>query len=395
MAGILIAGGGLAAQRACETLRRSGYEGRLRVIAAEPHQPYDRPPLSKEYLAAEIDESALWFRSSDWYAENDVELLADKPATRLDPAGREVTICDGTRIAYEQLLIATGSSPRRLPIAAGYENVHELRTLDDARALRAALGPGRRLAVIGAGFIGQEVAATAKRLGAEVTLIEAAEVPLAPVLGSRLGAWFARLHREEGIEVLLSAYIERLHGAGAVEAIQLVDGRVIECDSVVVGVGTEPATSWLRGSGLSHEGVCVDSAGRSVIPGVFAAGDASRPFDRRLGGHVRTEHWEAAARQGAAAARAMLGLQPAVEPPPSFWSDQHGLRVQFVGHSHGADTVEIDGDSEGRDFTATFRDRGRPVAALLVGRPDALPEVRRHIHAATAEMETHTERKAA
>lgn len=389
-ADIVIAGGGLASQRACETLRRHGYDGPLRVIGAEPHRPYDRPPLSKEYLARESEEQALRFRSDDWYADNDVELLLGQRATRLDPAARELTISDGTRIAYRQLLITTGSSPRRLPIAAGYGNVHELRTVDDARALRAALVPGARLAVVGAGFIGQEVAATAKRMGAEVTLIEAAEAPLAAVLGT-LGAWFAGLHRDEGIQVLMSAGVERLHGSAAVEAIELDDGRLIDCDLVVVGVGTEPATGWLRGSGLDHDGVRVDAAGRSAIPGVFAAGDASRPFDVSVGRHVRTEHWDAAARQGAAAARAMLGLETRPTPPPSFWSDQHGLRIQFVGHTHGADALDIDGDPAARDFTATFYSSGRPIAALLVARPHALPALRGRIHMAN----TDTERKAA
>ena len=393
-AGVLIVGGGLAAQRACETLRRHGHEGPIRVLAAEADLPYDRPPLSKEYLAGKAHETALHFRSAGWYAEHDIELLLDRRALRLDPVAREVTTSDGTRLTYHRLLIATGSTPRRLPIAGGYDNVHELRTLDDARAVRRALGPRMRLVVIGAGFIGQEVAATARSLGAHVTMIEAAAAPLVAVLGARLGHWFARLHRDEGIDVLLSARIERLHGADSAEAVQLDDGRLIECDAVVVGIGTVPATTWLEGSGLDHDGVCVDTAGRTAIPDVFAAGDASRPLDPQLGTHVRSEHWEAAARQGAAAARAMLGLEIPPAPPPSFWSDQHGLRIQYLGHAQGADALEIDGDPEVRDFTATFTRRRQPVAALLVGRPHALPETRRRIQDAAAPPPDN-ERKAA
>lgn len=379
--GIVIAGGGLAAQRACERLRRAGHDGPIRVVCAEPHAPYDRPPLSKELLAGELDAGALRFRPDDWYAEHGIDLLLGERAAGLDAKARRLSLVGGAVLRYDRLLIATGSSPRLLEGVAGRENVHELRTVDDARALRGAIAPGMRLAVIGAGFIGQEVAATAHRLGARVTIVEAAAAPLAAVLGEELGAWFAGLHRDEGVEVLLSARIARLHGRRRVEAIELDGGRRIACDAVVVGIGTQPATAWLAGSGLDPGGVLVDDAGRTAAPHVFAAGDASRPFDARLGVHVRTEHWEAAARQGAAAARAMLGLPAAGMPLPSFWSDQHGLRIQYIGHAHGADRVEIDGDPTARDFTATFTAAGRPVAALLVGRPHALPALRRRLEA--------------
>jgi 3-phenylpropionate/trans-cinnamate dioxygenase ferredoxin reductase subunit len=379
-AGVVIAGGGLAAQRASETLRRSGYDGAIRVIAAESHAPYDRPPLSKELLAGELDERALEFRPRSWYAEHDVELLLGERAAGLDLLAREVLLAGGGRLAFEQLLIATGSTPRRLPGTERYENVHELRTRDDAVSLREALLTGPRLVVIGAGFIGQEVAATAKRLGASVTIVEAAPTPLEAILGRELGEWFADFHRREGIELLLSARIERFHGAGTVRAIELQDGRRIECDVLVVGIGTKPATSWLRDSGLDQGGVRVDGAGRTALPGIFAAGDASVAFEPRRGIHVRSEHWEAAARQGASAARAMLGLQPPLALPPSFWSDQHGVRIQFIGHAHGADRLEINGQPTARDFTALFTHNDEPIAALLVGRPRALPELRQRIH---------------
>jgi NADPH-dependent 2,4-dienoyl-CoA reductase/sulfur reductase-like enzyme len=376
LSGIVIAGGGLAAQRAAETLRRSGYDGSLRMIAAEPQRPYDRPPLSKEFLAGELDERALRFRADDWYADNAIDVSLDDPVSRLDAAERAVVLRSGRRVRYRNLLIATGSAPRRLPGTAGFENVHELRTLADARRLRAALGAGSRLVVVGAGFIGQEVASTALRLGAEVAIVEAAPTPLATVLGTELGAWFARLHREEGIDVRLSARIARLHGGRAVTAVELDDGDRIACDALVVGIGTDPATAWLAGSALGDGGVPVDAAGATAVPGVYAAGDASRPFDPHLAAHVRSEHWEGAARQGAAAGRAMLGLATAPAPPSSFWSDQHGIRIQYLGHAHGADRIAIDGDPPARDFTATFTRHDRPIGALLVGRPHALPELR-------------------
>ncbi|MGZ6568746.1 MAG: NAD(P)/FAD-dependent oxidoreductase [Solirubrobacteraceae bacterium] len=379
-AGVVIAGGGLAAQRASETLRRNGYDGAVRVIAREPHAPYDRPPLSKGFLAGELDERALEFRPRQWYALHDVELLLGERATGLDAPGREVQLAGGGRVPFEQLLIATGSAPRRLAGTERYENVYELRTRDDARALREALSTRPRLVVIGAGFIGQEVAATAKRLGATVTIIEAAATPLEAILGPQLGEWFADFHRREGIKLVLSARIARFHGARAVHAVELEHGRRIECDLLVVGIGTEPATSWLRDSGLDQGGVRVDAAGRTAIPGIFAAGDASAQFEPRRNTYVRTEHWEAAARQGASAARAMLGLQTPAAPPPSFWSDQHDVRIQFVGDTHGADRLEIEGRPAARDFTALFTHNDRPVAALLVGRRRALPELRQRIH---------------
>jgi NADPH-dependent 2,4-dienoyl-CoA reductase/sulfur reductase-like enzyme len=376
---IVIAGGGLAAQRAAETLRRSGYDGPLLIIAAEPEPPYDRPPLSKEFLAGELGERALQFRDDRWYADNAVDLLLGDPAAGLDAGGRAVVLASGRRVSFSQLLIATGSVPRRLAGTAALENVHELRTLADARRLRAALVAGSRVLVVGAGFIGQEVAATALRLGAEVTIVEAAPAPLASVVGPQLGHWFARLHREEGIDVRLSARIARLHGRRAVTAVELDDGDRIACDTMIVGIGTVPATEWLKTSGLDDRGVVVDAAGATAVPGIYAAGDASRPFDPHHGAHVSSEHWESAARQGASSARAMLGLPTPPAPPPSFWSDQHGIRIQYLGHTHGADRIAVDGDPPARDFTATFTRHGRPIGALLVGRPHAMADVRRRL----------------
>ena len=381
-AGVVIAGAGLAAQRAAETFRRNGYDGRLRMVSEEPVAPYDRPPLSKEFLAGERDHSTLRFRPDQWYDDHDVELVLGVAAVQLDIQPHDVVLSDGARLRYEQLLIATGSAPRRLPATENYTNVHELRTLAAARGLRDTLLPGTRVIVVGAGFIGQEVAATARRLGAEVTIIAAAASPLAVVLGEQLGGWFAGLHREECIEVLLSTRIARFHGTNTVDEVELDDGRRIACDALVVGIGTEPATAWLRSSGLDERGVLTDAAGRTALPDVFDAGDASPSFDPRLRAHVRTGHWEAARRQGAGAAQAMLGLEVSPARLPSFWSDQHGVRIQYLGHAQGADGLLIDGDPADRDFTATFTQDERPIAALLVGRPQALPALRRQIHEA-------------
>ncbi|MFN8216446.1 MAG: FAD-dependent oxidoreductase [Solirubrobacterales bacterium] len=376
--GTILVGGGLASQRAAETLRRRGYEGPVRIVCAETEPPYDRPPLSKQVLAGTASEDSLAFRAAEWYAENGVELLLGERATALDPERRELLLASGERLAYGQLLIATGGEARRLPFL-GHENVHALRGIGDARALRAELRPRARLAIVGAGFIGQEVAATARGLGVEVTIIEALPTPLAPILGAELGRWFAELHAEEGTRLITGAMLEGARGGERVGELVLADGRRVECDVVLVGVGTVPAAGWLRGSGLDERGVRVDAAGRTALPGVFAAGDASVPIDTRWGGHARTEHWDAAAWQGAAAARAMLGEEPGRPPLPSFWSDQYGVRIQCVGHPQHADAVAIDGDPAGRDFEAVFSREGVPVAGLTVGRPRAIPALRKRI----------------
>jgi NADPH-dependent 2,4-dienoyl-CoA reductase/sulfur reductase-like enzyme len=379
---VLIVGGGLAAQRAVETLRARGHHGPIRVVCAEPVAPYDRPPLSKELLATGSGDPS--FRPASWYAEQSVELLLGRRAAALDVSRRQVSLEDGEALGYDELVIATGSRPRRLPMLAGRPNVHVLRTLADAHGLRAALAPGARLAIVGAGFVGQEVAATARGLGVEVTLIEAAPVPLAHVLGEQLGTWFADLHRSEGVRVELgTALVEarpaasgrpgisslpQASGAAPVEALVLADGREIAVDAVLVGVGVAPETRWLAGSPLAGDSVAVDEAARTVVPHVYAAGDVARG-----------QHWEPAARMGAAAARSILGLPAGAAPPESFWSDQYGIRIHLVGHAAGADSVEIDGDLESRDFTAVLRHHGALAGALLVGRPRELPTWRRRL----------------
>lgn len=379
--GVVIVGGGLAGQRCAETLRRRGYDGPVRMLCAESERPYDRPPLSKGVLAGSVDEETVGFRPAAWYEENEVELMLGTRAEGLEPGAHLLFLPGGEPVAYEKLLVASGGEPRRLPFLEGFENVHYLRTLADARRLRGELAPGAKLAIVGAGFIGQEVAATALGLGAEVTMIEAMEVPLAPILGAELGRWFADLHQEEGVRLLAGAMLEGVRGGGRVEELVLADGTRIGCDVVVAGIGTVPATSWLAGSGLGERGVQVDAGGRTAAPDVFAAGDASVPFDHRFGVHARTEHWDAAAWQGAAAARAMLGEEAGTPPLPSFWSDQYGVRIQSVGHPHLGDSVLVEGDPASRDFEAVFVREGMPVAGLTVARPRSIPALRKRIEA--------------
>jgi NADPH-dependent 2,4-dienoyl-CoA reductase/sulfur reductase-like enzyme len=371
--GIVIVGGGLAGQRCAETLRRSGYDGRIRIVCAERHRPYDRPPLSKDALAGDV---GVAFRPEAWYEDNRVELLLGVRATRLRPRRHELTLDDGSTIGYDLLLVATGSRPRLLPLLERFANVTSLRTLDDAHGLRAALAPGARLAIVGAGFIGQEVAAAARNAGVETTLIEAAPVPLDAVLGRAQGEWFAALHRAHGVDLRLGRQVAEASGNGRVESLRLDDGATIDCDHVLVGIGVQPDLDWVIGSGLDPTGIRTDAIGQTNVLDVWAAGDAAAVFDPVLGRHVPGGHWESAARQGARVARAMLGLEPGALPPASFWSDLYGTRVHYLGHARVADEVSVDGDPDARDFTATFTRSGRPVAVLLVGRAQHLPAAR-------------------
>ena len=380
---IVVVGGGLAAQRCVETLRREGYTGAIHMVCAEAHLPYDRPPLSKQVLSRAVAPRSLAFRALGWYEEHQVHLLLGCAATQLRLSERRLLLADGARLRYDRLLIATGSRPRTLPRTSGYENVTVLRTLDESLALGEALADAVDLVVIGAGFIGQEVAATARGLGRQVTMVEAAQAPLATVLGEQLGSWFAGLHREEGVELLTECTIERVRANGRVQALELSNGRRVPAGHVLVAVGVDADVTWLADSGLHLDGgVAVDPCGRASVPGVFAAGDAAAPLDPSTGRRTSGSHWEAAARQGAAAARAMLGIKPGASPPSGFWSDQYGLRIQYVGQARGADAVRIDGDPAARDFTATFTRAGRSVAVLLVNRPRQLAAARREIQEA-------------
>jgi NADPH-dependent 2,4-dienoyl-CoA reductase/sulfur reductase-like enzyme len=375
--GVLLVGGGLAAQRCAETLRRLGYEGRVQMICGEPHRPYDRPPLSKEVISdREISSEDVYYRPWDWYEAQAIELTLNTRACSLDVVARVVDLTNGTRLAYDQLLIASGSRPRTLPSLERFANVSVLRTIEDSHKLRDTIREGTNLAIIGGGLIGQEVAVSAANTGAHVTIIEAESEPLSRVLGPELGNWFAALHRSEGVDVRISTQVTAVQGNGLACALSLTDGSSLDCDHVLVGVGVRPDLDWLKASGLDMRGVRTDSDSRTDTQGVFAAGDAASTFDPILERHVVGGHWEAAARQGARAAKAMLDLDP--EPPrmTSFWTDLYNTRIQYLGHASLADETRIDGDPDSRDFTAMFLREGQPVGGLLVGRPRQLPAIR-------------------
>jgi NADPH-dependent 2,4-dienoyl-CoA reductase/sulfur reductase-like enzyme len=345
---LLIVGGGLAAQRCIEMLRAAGDDRPVTVVCDEPVRPYDRPPLSKEGLLGAIDPA---FRPAGWYADHGVELRLGVAARSLDPARRAVTLAGGEWLRYGTLLIATGARARVLP---GVPRAQLLRSSFDAERLRSALLSGGPLAVVGAGLIGLEAAAVARSLGVEVTVIEAAPRPLAGILGPRAGAWVTALHRAEGVLVRTGVTVERDLG----DALELADGTRVACAHVLAGIGVAPAAGWLAGSGLDPSGVAVDAAGRTGLPGVYAAGDVTG-----------SGHWEAAARGGAAVARALLGRGELPAAPSFFWSDQHGVRLQCVGDPRGAAEHVAHGDLASRSFELDHHLDGRNVAVLLAGRP--------------------------
>jgi 3-phenylpropionate/trans-cinnamate dioxygenase ferredoxin reductase subunit len=381
---VLIAGGGLAAQRTAETLRRLGYDGRVRMLCDEPHAPYDRPPLSKTVLTGERGPETPILRPPHWYAEHEVELLLGARAAVVDLPARRVRLDDGACLRYRSLVIATGSRPRRLPALPLGDKVLELRTIDDARKLRNALSCDiERVAIVGAGLVGMEVASSATALGVAVTLIEAAPTPLGRALPPVLGRWLAALHTRAGVEVLLERCVESVREKAGRTELELSDGQRIAADLVLVAAGSTPATEWLADTALGRaSAIDVDAGGRTPVPHVYAAGDAACFPDPSTGCHVPTPHWEAAAQQGAAVARAIVGTPSEAAPPPMFWSDQHGVRIQFVGHAERADRIDVDGALDATDFTAWLMRGEAPVAALLAGRAGALPAARRQIAAA-------------
>jgi NADPH-dependent 2,4-dienoyl-CoA reductase/sulfur reductase-like enzyme len=379
--GIVVVGASLAGLRAVETLRREGYEGRLALVGAEPHAPYDRPPLSKQLLAGEWDAERIAFHGGD-LSGLELDLRLGVRATGLDAAARELALEGGETLGFDSLVIATGAAPRQLGGAPALEGIHPLRTLDDALAVRAAFERGARVAVIGGGFIGAEVAATARGRGLDVTVVEALELPLVHALGPEMAAVCAGLHRDHGVDLRTGALVTGIEGGSRVERLVLADGSHVEADVVVVAVGVSPQTGWLASSGLTiDDGVVCDATGFTGLPGVYAAGDVARWHSPLYGEALRIEHWTSAAEQGAAAARALLAgpadARP-LESVPFFWSDQYDAKIQFAGLGRGADEVRIvHGSVEERRFVAAYGRAGRLVGALALSSARQLMGYRR------------------
>ncbi|QZT63323.1 NAD(P)/FAD-dependent oxidoreductase [Mycolicibacterium austroafricanum] len=377
--GVVIVGGGLAAARTAEQLRRSEYAGAITIVSDEGHLPYDRPPLSKEVLRAETDDVTL--KPAEFYAENNITVLLGNGAKSVDTDSRTLTLADGTQLGYDELIIATGLVPKRIPSFPDLPGIHVLRNFDESLALRQEAGTARRAVVVGAGFIGCEVAASLRKLGVEVVLVEPQPAPLASVLGQQIGELVTRLHRAEGVDVRCGVGVSEVGGDDRVRTVTLSDGSELEADIVVVGIGSHPATEWLADSGLEIDnGVVCDEAGRASAPHVWAIGDVASWRDN-VGGQVRVEHWSNVADQARVLVPTMLGQDPpAAVSVPYFWSDQYDVKIQALGEPEATDTVHIVED-DGRKFLAYYERDGVVVGVVGGGFPGKVMKVRAKIAA--------------
>lgn len=348
-------GAGQTAAVAARTLRRRGFDGRIILIGDEPHPPYQRPPLSKEYLSGAGASDDLWILPERWCADHNVEIRTGTEVTRVDTATGTVELSGQAPIRADAVLFATGGRPRRLPVPGPRPDlVHHLRTLDDAARLHEALTPGCRLGIIGAGFIGLEIAATAVGLGSSVTVLEAAAVPLGAVLGPRIGTEIGRLHRANGVQLHTGVAVDGLR-TDADGVVVSTGAQDVRFDAVVIGIGITPNTAVAEASGIAvDDGIVVDVQGRASVPNVYAAGDVARRFSERAARHVRVEHFDNANRQGAAVANAMLGRDAVNDDAPWFWSDQYDHNLQLLGAATG--DLVIRGDVEDSEFTAFYID---------------------------------------
>ncbi|MEV5571851.1 FAD-dependent oxidoreductase [Spirillospora sp. NPDC052269] len=363
---IVIAGGGLAAAKGAEALRDEGFGGRIMLAGRERHLPYERPPLSKDYLQGASERSKIFVHDEAWYRDHDVDLRLGTEVTAVDASGHLVTLGDGDQVGYDRLLLATGSTPRRLPVpGADGANVHYLRTVDDSDLLRDTLDASGHVVVIGAGWIGLETAAAARTAGARVTVVETQPKPLSAVLGSPVSDVFTALHREHGVDFVFNARTSEITATG----VALDDGTRIEADIVIVGVGAAPDVELARSAGLSvDDGVTVGADLRTSNPDIFAVGDIANAYHPLLGRHVRVEHWANALNQPAVAARAMLGKPASYENLPYFFTDQYDLGMEYVGLADPARTTEVvvRGDLKAREFIAFWLQDDQVTAAMNV-----------------------------
>ena len=370
----VIVGAGLAGAKAAEALRDVGFDGHISLLGAEPHRPYERPPLSKAYLQGTSTIDKLFVHSEAWYTDNNVDLRLATQATALDRHTRRVTLSNGDPVRYDKLLLATGSTPRRLKVpGADLDGVLYLRTLEDSDRIKTAFVPDAHVVVIGGGWIGLETAAAARAAGADVTVLEHAALPLLGVLGPRIAQVFADLHRDHGVDlrcgVAVTGIRPRGRGNRSVAAVTMADGNEVPADVVIVGVGVAPNDSLARTSGLKvDDGIVVDEHLRSSDPDVFAAGDIANAYHARLGRHLRVEHWANALHQPAVAASAMIGGSSVYERLPYFYTDQYDLGMEYTGYAGAGDydNVVVRGDLTTRKFIAFWMRDRRVLAGMNV-----------------------------
>ncbi|NES27815.1 NAD(P)/FAD-dependent oxidoreductase [Micromonospora terminaliae] len=377
----VIVGAGLAGARAAQTLREEGFDGGVVMIGDEPDRPYERPPLSKGLLTGGAEPGSVFVHDAGWYAEHGVDLRTDTRAVAVDRAAREVRLADGRHLRYDKLLLATGATPRDLAApGAGLAGVLRLRTLADSRRIGAALVEGAHLVIVGAGWIGLEVAAAARQRGATVDVVETAALPLRRVLGDEIARVFADLHRDHGVTFHFDAEVREIRGAGRVSSVLLADGTELRADAVVVAVGVRPNTELATDAGLPVDnGIVVDAALRTADPDIHAAGDVANAYHPLLRRHVRVEHWANALHGGPAAARAMLGQPVSYDDLPYFYTDQYDLGMEYVGHAPpgAVDRVVVRGDVAKREFIAFWTAGGRVLAGMNVNVWDVVPSIRR------------------
>jgi 3-phenylpropionate/trans-cinnamate dioxygenase ferredoxin reductase subunit len=386
---IAIVGTSLAGLRAAEALRREGFDGRIVFIGAETHLPYDRPPLSKEVLAGKREPEQIGLTKPERFDPLELDLRLGRRATGLDLERRAVELDDENRVAFDGLIIATGATPRALPGTPDLAGIYTLRTLEDCLALRAELEGGPRVAIVGAGFIGAEVAATCRSRGLDVSVVETLSVPLEAALGPRLGAMVGEVHREQGVDLHCGARVEGFGGAKRVESVQLADGGTVRADVVVVGIGVAPQTDWLESSGLAlNDGVVCDASCATSAPDVVAAGDVARWQHPAYPQPIRIEHWTNAVEQAEAAALRLLNGPEDAEPfapVPFVWSDQYDMKIQCAGRPDPGDTIHIaHGSIEERRFVALFGRDGRLTGAVGFNRVRALMGYRRMLRDGSA-----------
>jgi 3-phenylpropionate/trans-cinnamate dioxygenase ferredoxin reductase subunit len=363
-----VVGASLAGGTAAATLRAEGFDGRVVLIGAEPLAPYERPPLSKGFLSGAAPFEASLLRPATFWEEQDIECRFGVRATTVDASDRRVHLDDGDSVAYGKLLVTTGLRNRTLPVpGVGLSGIHQLRTVADAEAIRAAMAPGGSAVVVGMGFIGAEVAATLRGAGMEVTAIEPFPGPVYRALGPEVSAIVAGIHRDEGVTMHFEEGVEAFEGRDHVDAVRTTSGRHLGCDLAVVGVGTVPVTDFMEGTGVTIDnGIVVDQFCRTGVEGIYAAGDVANHYHPASGRHLRVEHWQNALKQGAAAARSMLGKEEPYDEVHWFWSDQYTHNIQCAGTMGAWEDAVVRGNLAGRRFIAFYLAEGRLEGALSI-----------------------------
>ena len=364
----VVVGGGLAAAKAVEQLRELGFEGRLVLLAGEEHLPYERPPLSKDYLKTGEKLDDVFVHDQQWYADQQVDLRTGTRVASIDRAAKAVVTDAGDRVEYDRLLLATGSSPRTLSLPGStLEGVLSLRTIEDSDAIRDALQPGRRVVLIGGGWIGLEVAAAARERGAQVTVLESLELPLVRVLGPTIAQVFAGLHREHDVDLRTEVVVEAIEGDGVVTGVRLASGEVVPADTVIVGIGAAPNVGLAQDAGLDVDnGITCDAVGRTSDWDIFAVGDVANVEHPFLGRRVRVEHWANALNQPQVVAPAMLDEDGPDPELPYFYTDQYDLGMEYTGMADPGDAVVVRGDLASREFIAFWTREGRVIAGMNV-----------------------------